>query len=360
MHEHKRPSEDHSTISALNCGINIINKSSEPNQKILIPPTQFIFDTLFETHSQKMNDIITILKRAAFFKRSIAIYGERGTGKDVFAQLYAKLLNKQLFVINCGSLGNNVDMVNSQFFGHVHGSFTDARETRTGILEMADQQCCQIDELQTLPAIIQPTLLRYFNDQKISKLGEEHLKRKVNVIHILTFNETFHSLVSSGKLRPDLADRFNGTKITIPPLRDRKEDIPNIIFGTINQSDNPVDYITQEALDFLMSMEFKGNFRDIQNIISAAILFCYSDTLDKTHIQRGLEMVQDERLSETHLYDEFIRSTSISEFKQLKRALSFKDIVFKHNFDIAKISSETQYHPATVYRQLKKYGLERK
>ena len=109
-----------------------------------------------------------------------------------------------------------------------------------------------------------------------------------------------------------------------------------------------------------MSMEFKGNFRDIQNIISAAILFCYSDTLDKTHIQRGLEMVQDERLSETHLYDEFIRSTSISEFKQLKRALSFKDIVFKHNFDIAKISSEIQHHPATVYRQLKKYGLERK
>ena len=77
------------------------------------------------------------------------------------------------------------------------------------------------------------------------------------MIHILTFNETFHSLVSSGKLRPDFADRFNGTKITIPPLRDRKEDIPNIIFGTINQSDNPVDYITQEALDFLISMEFK-------------------------------------------------------------------------------------------------------
>ena len=226
--------------------------------------------------SAQMVELINMASRVAASRASVLIQGESGTGKELLARLIHQLsprAHKPIIVVNCGALQEN--LLESELFGHEKGSYTGASSRRIGRFEEADGGTLFLDEIGELSPAIQVKLLRFLQEREISRLGS-NVNISVDVRIISATNRDLDIQVKEGIFREDLFYRLKVVTMSLPPLRDRKEDLPALIdhfmdkFARENAKD--IKGITAEARDLLLKYDYPGNVRELVNIMERAVV----------------------------------------------------------------------------------------
>jgi formate hydrogenlyase transcriptional activator len=207
---------------------------------------------------------------------AVLLQGETGTGKEVFAQAIHEQSRRRalpLVRVNCAAIPSG--LLESELFGHEKGAYTGASTERSGRFQLADRGTLFLDEIGDLPLELQPKLLRVLQEGEFERLGSARTIR-VDVRIVAATHRNLSQMVNEGKFRADLYYRLNVFPITVPPLRDRPEDIPALVCHFVKifaaQVNKQIDHIPEEVLDILQSHDWPGNIRELQNFIERSVL----------------------------------------------------------------------------------------
>ncbi len=207
---------------------------------------------------------------------TVVIYGETGTGKELFAGLIHELSRRRggpFIRLNCAAIPEG--LLESELFGHERGAFTGAIAQRMGRFEAANHGTLFLDEIGDIPPSLQPKLLRVLQEREFERLGSAHTVH-ADVRVIAATNRDLSELVAEKTFRVDLFYRLNVFPITLPPLRDRRDDIPHLVWHFVRKADagmqNPIRAIPCEAIQALMEHDWPGNVRELQNVIERAVI----------------------------------------------------------------------------------------
>ncbi|HCB69062.1 MAG TPA: sigma-54-dependent Fis family transcriptional regulator [Persephonella sp.] len=246
------------------------------------------------TKNPQMLQIIEYIKKVAPLDLTVLIYGESGVGKELVAKAIHNLStrsDKPFIPINCANI--SPDIMEAEFFGYKKGSFTGATEDRKGIIERANGGTIFLDEIGELPLDIQGKLLRFLQEKEIRRIGDDRAIY-VDVRVIAATNRDLQKLVSEGKFREDLFYRIEGLKIYIPPLRERKEDIPVLVKNFIDifneKYGGNIKGITSKAMEILLNYDWPGNIRQLENVVNkACVLASDSEYINENHIDPSIK-----------------------------------------------------------------------
>ncbi len=237
----------------------------------------------FVGKSKKIKEILNIVKRVASTKATVLIQGESGTGKELVANIihYNSMVADGPFIkVNCSALAEGV--LESELFGHEKGAFTGALYMKKGRFELADGGTLFLDEIGDLPPSIQIKLLRFLQESEFERVGGTKTL-KVDVRIISATNKDLEKLVESETFREDLFYRLKVVSMEVPPLRERKEDIPLIVKYHLNKFEEihnkKIDGITSEAMKVIKSYNWPGNIRELMNCIESSIVMTVNNEL---------------------------------------------------------------------------------
>ncbi len=226
--------------------------------------------------SPKMIAIFDTIKKVADYKTTTLLMGESGTGKELVARALhynSSRADKPFVTVNCGAIPEN--LLESELFGHVKGSFTGAHRTKKGLFEEADSGTLFLDEIGELPLLLQVKLLRALQEEEIRRVGDNSAI-KVDVRIIAATVKDLSSQVEAGNFREDLFYRLNVLPIFIPPLRERKEDVPLLVNYFVDKYNKKLNMkikgLSSNALNILMDSEWQGNVRELENTIERAMV----------------------------------------------------------------------------------------
>jgi Nif-specific regulatory protein len=228
-----------------------------------------------------MKELISLLRKVARTDATVLILGESGTGKDLTARAIHNLSDRRdkPFVAQfCGSIPEN--LLESELFGYKKGAFTGADSDKKGLIEAADQGTFFLDEISEISNSVQAKLLRVIENREITRLGDTEV-RKVNVRLIAATNRDLKELVKQGKFREDLYYRLNVFPVKVPPLRERKEDIPLLVNYFLTKLGNENYEIDSDAIEFLKNYFWPGNVRQLLNVLQRAIILSDSHIIKK-------------------------------------------------------------------------------
>ena len=238
--------------------------------------------------SKVMQDVFEVIKASAPTRSTILIQGESGTGKELVAQAIHQNSDRYNFpfiTVNSGSLPP--DLVERHLFGHVKGAFTGAVSQKKGLFETADQGTIFFDEISSINLETQAKLLRVMQEKDFMQLGGTKTI-KVDTRLIAATNTELEDLIREKQFREDLYYRLNVIKVEIPPLRDRKEDIPLLVkhFMNIYSKENNKDIyeVTEEVMEILEEYHWPGNIRELENLIERAVVFSTSDIITRENL----------------------------------------------------------------------------
>ncbi len=236
----------------------------------------------------EMQRVVKEAQRAANATVSVLITGETGTGKEVLAQAIRTMgprADKPFIPINCAALPDT--MIESELFGHEAGAFTGAQKRKPGLIEVADGGILFLDEISSTKTEMQAKLLRVLEDQGFRRVGGVK-EISVDIQILAASNRDLLKMIEEGTFREDLYYRLKVVDLHLPPLRDRKMDIPALVgtfIRTINlRTGNNVTDITPRAIDALKDHPWPGNIRELRHVIERAMLFCDDDVLDLGHL----------------------------------------------------------------------------
>jgi Nif-specific regulatory protein len=242
--------------------------------------------------NRKMQEILDLATLVADSTTSIMLQGESGTGKEVIARLIhdASPRREGPFVsINCAAIPEN--LLESELFGHRRGAFTGAVQDRKGKFQLADGGTVFLDEIGDMPMPLQAKLLRAVQEREIEPIGAER-KEKIDLRFISATNRDLAKLISEGKFREDLYYRLNVVEISVPPLRERSDDIPFLAAYFIDKyakaRGRGVEGISPQALRMLQGYSWPGNVRELENVMERAILLCRSGIIEPSHLPASL------------------------------------------------------------------------
>lgn len=223
--------------------------------------------------SDAMKEVLSLVARVALSDWPVLVSGETGTGKELISKLIhltGRRENEPFVDINCAAIPEN--LVESELFGHVKGSFTGAVNSRKGAFEMANHGTLFMDEIGELPVNLQPKLLRSIQEQKIRKVGGE-TDFKVDVRLISATNRDLKQMVQTGEFREDLYYRIKVLEIKIPPLRQRKIDIPILLKHFLEKYSKNQRSFSADAVNTLIKYPFPGNVRELEHIVQRTVTF---------------------------------------------------------------------------------------
>ena len=307
--------------------------------------------------NEKMNKLFEIIKKVAPYKSTILITGESGTGKELVARAihYNSDRSKMFFVpVNCGAIPEN--LLESELFGHVKGAFTDAIRTKKGLFEEADEGTIFLDEIGELPAQLQVKLLRVLQDGEIRRVGESK-SIQVNVRIIAATVKDLAREVNEGRFRDDLFYRLNVLHLSIPPLRERKEDIPLLVQHFINKHNQNlnkhVKEVDSKALELLMNYKWSGNVREVENTIERAVVLTDGDRIELDNLPFEIQNFQNEVPMVPMAEDEYSikKASKMLEMGLIRKALRKTKGNHTHSARLLEIS-----HRALLYK-IKDYGI---
>jgi PAS domain S-box-containing protein len=242
--------------------------------------------------SGSMRRVFDLIRSAAPSEAPLIIYGESGTGKELIAAAIHRLgprSNGPFIKVNCAAL--NESLLESELFGHVKGAFTGADRTRVGRFEAASRGDIFLDEIGDLPLSTQVKLLRVLQEKEIEKVGD-HLPIAVDVRVIAATNKDLNGLMEEGRFREDLYYRIGVIPIYLPPLRERREDIPLLIDTFINRirikTRKQIRGMNKEALELLVGYDWPGNVRELINVIEYAFVLCADGDIRISHLPASL------------------------------------------------------------------------
>lgn len=304
------------------------------------------------TRDPHMQRLLKIAKKVAKSDSTILIMGESGTGKELLARaIHEESKRKGQFIpLNCGAIPDT--LLESELFGYESGAFTGAKRSgKPGKFELADGGTLFLDEIGTMPLHLQVKLLRVLEDRRVERIGGTNAI-PVNIRIIAATNENLEEKVMKGDFRKDLYYRINVIPLILPPLRERKNDIPLLIDHFIEKYSTKLKKnirgIDRRALDFLLSYRWPGNIRELKNVIEFAINITENEIIQLEDLP--LDIFKNDLLSEEEYRD-------FDEIKS-KVLVRYLDMYGWNKRGKIKASKLLGISLATVYRWIKKYGLK--
>ncbi len=255
-------------------------------------------------------------KKYARVNRSILIRGERGTGKELLARFIHtnSTRSKQAFIaINCAAF--TMELLNSEIYGHEEGAFTGANQQRIGRLEQADKGTLFLDEIGNMPISFQENILRVIEYKSFERLGGTK-NINVDVRFISATNANLEQLIEQEKFRPDLFDRLAFAQIEIPPLRQRRDEIPELLMHCVQQLQNempglPAKRFSRDCVEALIDYHWPGNIRQFKNTIERLYLGSTPEIIEPSELPSEMKSIQSER----HFTNQSF-STQVEEFQK--------------------------------------------
>lgn len=301
--------------------------------------------------SPQMKRIIELIKTVSDSDSTVLIRGESGTGKEVVAKAIHHNSNRKYFpiiTINCGALSES--LLESELFGHEKGAFTGAHFRRKGKFEIANGGTIFLDEIGSISQKTQVELLRVIETKKFSRVGGNELVES-DFRLITATNEPLEKLIEEGKFRKDLYYRLNVITISLPPLRERKQDIQilaNFFLKKYTELMNKeIHSFSQKAMDFLLSYDFPGNVRELENTIERAIV-----------IGKG-NIIEVDDLSLENSGDDFsYEDDAIGSLEDVERKYIIK-VLGENKWNISKCAEILGVERVTLYNKINKYGLRK-
>lgn len=243
----------------------------------------------------EMKRIVSEAQRAATASVSVLITGETGTGKEVLARAIRSMsprADKAFIPINCAALPDT--MIESELFGHEAGAFTGAQKRKPGLIEIADAGILFLDEISSTKPEMQAKLLRVLDEQRFRRVGGV-TEIDVDIQILAASNRDLKTMIEEGTFREDLYYRLKVVDLHLPPLRDRKVDIPALAGNFVRQinlrTGNNISGITSRAIDALKAHTWPGNIRELQHVIERAMLFCDDEEIDLGHLPPDIQML---------------------------------------------------------------------
>jgi len=300
------------------------------------------------SRSAVMQDILATVKKVAATDASVLILGENGTGKELIARLIhrqSQRSHRDFVSIDLGAITSS--LFESELFGHERGAFTDAKDQRTGRFEIASGGTIFLDEIGNLPRDLQSKLLSVIQKKQITRVGSNR-EIPVDFRLICATNSPIFELVARNEFREDLLYRINTVSINLPPLRERKDDIPLLAdhFLRVYQKkyNKKPSRISKETISSLKQYSWPGNIRELQHSIERAVILSDGSTLRPSDFNLLLS-----RSSHSD-------STPVSSIKDVEKE-TIRKALNTFNGNISKAANELGFGRTTLYRKMKKYGL---
>ncbi len=373
-------------IEAIDQPVNIINSQGEKipisistavlrddNDKVLgavetfrdLSPIEHLRKELSRNYS--MEDIISkspiihklfaILPDIAESESTVLIQGPSGSGKELFARAIHNLSprkNAKNVIINCGTLP--AQLFESELFGYKKGAFTDAQQDKKGRLAAAEGGTVFFDEIGELPLSIQVKLLRLLQEREYEPLGGT-TAIKTNIRIIAATNKDLKKLVAQAKFRDDLYFRLAVVKFTLPFLKDRREDIPHLVDHFIKcfnaKSGKKIISVSPEVMNILMSYDYPGNIRELENLIEHGFVLCRSSIIQREHLPLDMIRPDDSNIPKLNA-----KSTPVSESinEQSRIIASLRE----NGCNISKAALDLGIHRTTLWRKIKRFNIDLK
>jgi PAS domain S-box-containing protein len=307
-------------------------------------------DILSRNH--KMQELFDILPEIASSPSTVLIEGETGTGKELFARAMHDCSPRKsgpFIAVNCGALPDS--LLESELFGYRAGAFTDAKKDKPGRLALAEGGTIFLDEIGDISPAMQVRLLRVLQDRIYEPLGAtESIKADVRVV--TATNKDLDQLVEEGRFRRDLYYRINVVRLHLPPLRERKEDIPLLIENFVSRFNRllskKISGVSRQVMAILVAYDFPGNIRELENIIEHAFVLCPSGTIELRHLPDMFTKV-GRSIAET--------TTSATSLEQMER-IFIADALKRNNWNRLAAARELGIHKSTLFRKIKKLEIE--
>ncbi|UJS17725.1 MAG: sigma 54-interacting transcriptional regulator [Candidatus Jettenia sp.] len=301
--------------------------------------------------SDKMQTIYSLIENLSDVQTTVLITGESGTGKELVAEAlhYKGGRDKKPFVrVNCSALSEN--LLESELFGHVKGAFTGAVSNRVGRFEKANGGTIFLDEIGDISPRTQLQLLRVLQEREFEKVGDS-TPIKVDVRVIAATNQNLKEKIEHGEFRKDLYYRLKVVEIVLPPLRDRREDIPLLVNFFLNKFNKKLNKeitgISSDVQKIFMEYQWPGNVRELEHIIEHAFVLCHQDTITVNHLPPDLKEFLGQKIS-------FLGDMKVDEPKAILQALkktSWNKVMAAHLLGMSR---------RTIYRKIHNYKIKMK
>jgi PAS domain S-box-containing protein len=310
---------------------------------------KYTFENIL-SRNNKMRELFNILPTIAESESSVLIEGESGTGKELVARAVHELSPRKdgpFIGLNCGALPDN--LLESELFGYAAGAFTDAKKDKKGRFELAEGGTLFLDEIGNISSAMQIKLLRVLQEKTFERLGGTRtIKADFRIVSAT--NQPLDELIEKGEFRKDFFYRINVIKIALPPLRERREDIPLLAdhfvqnLNRLHQKD--ISGVSPPALKILMNHDYPGNIRELENIIEHAFVLC------------GSGIIKPEFLPEYLQKDSAIPAVEIASTMDEMESLFILAALKRNNWSRKDTAREIGVNPSTLYRKIKKLGLK--
>ena len=304
--------------------------------------------------SQKMLDILSLVRKVAASNAIVLVTGESGTGKELVANTihcFSQRSGGSFIDISCAAIQET--LLESELFGYEAGAFTGARKRKLGLLEIAHGGTLFLDEIGEMSLTLQSKLLRVLETQSFYRVGGTK-KVEVDVRIIAATNRNLDEYVAEGKFRSDLLFRINNFTVKLPPLRERPEDIPSLAEHFLARTSGGKDMrLSAEAMQILVEYHWPGNVRELRNVIERAVILASGDEILPEDLP--LELRTERASVSAMIGEEDLNSGSLDEMRR-KQILAVLEQTGWHQ---GRASEILGISPSTLYRQLKSYGLTR-
>lgn len=304
--------------------------------------------------NHKMETLINMVARVASSRATVLLQGESGTGKELFARLIhttSPRSGKSMIVVNCGALPET--LLESELFGHERGAFTGATARRIGRFEEADGGTLFLDEIGELSPSVQVKLLRFLQEREFQRLGgNQTLRSDVRIISAT--NRNLDQDVREGSFREDLYYRLNVVVMRVPPLRERKDDIPILVDHFIKrfsvENGKTISGLSSEAMDLLLKYDYPGNVRELENIIERAVVIARDSIISVRDLP--FKDLQSRR------YDTSFKKTSLRESVESLEQRLIEDAMEEAGHNQSKAAEILGISERMLRYKLKKYGMK--
>jgi DNA-binding NtrC family response regulator len=301
--------------------------------------------------SKKMLNVFDFIRKVSRSKVNVLIEGQSGTGKELVSRAIHQSSprnNGPFIAVNCSAIPDN--LLESELFGHIRGAFTGAVETQKGVFEQANGGTLLLDEIAEMPFSLQSKLLRVLENWEIKPLGSDKIK-KIDVRLISATNQNLKDFMKQKKFREDLFYRISTVSISLPPLNERKDDIPLLVNHFLRKLSGEMNrklIITPEALNILIKNEWKGNIRELENVLEKAAISSEDDKLGTN----SFKFIQSSDTAENPF-----SSIDNLGLKEIER-LYIKKILDENNWNKLKAAQILGIDRKTLYKKIKEYNFE--
>lgn len=310
--------------------------------------------------SSRIRQVLERVERVAATDARVLITGENGTGKELVARAIHRLsrrANKPFVEVNCAAIPS--ELIESELFGHMKGSFTGAVQDRPGKFEQAHEGTLFLDEVGDMSLAAQAKVLRVLEEGRVTRVGGQKA-RTIDVRIVAATNKDPQAEIEAGTFREDLFYRLNVVPIHLPPLRERREDIPLLVrhfLEVMSSRDGlPPRGVSEEAMDLLSGLEWPGNVRELRNTVERLLILAPSDTITRADVEQlAIGRPEGRSPGDASLFG----AGTFADFRDQAERAFLLHRLREHDWNVSEVARVLDMPRSNLYKKIEKFGLRR-